>query len=426
MQTTRVVQAGSAALVFGIEWVPLLGDASGAGGLARRQGASHQILSGTPAAALGFARQLSRRQRWWAAADLFARQHARGSVAGVIALAPDCWHVLAAHEGVALVRADRSYPDQALAEAALADLRLTHPDIEIIPCPPRQGDGLPVSALQAWLGWSPAAPAMQRVRRVPGKRSLLAVTAGGLLLGAGTAWQSGSGGGPAAASPDREQAWVDALHVTLARRPVHGTEGSRRLLEALYRQPARVADWQLRGLQCESPENGLSWQCVSDYRRAGRLADNRGLLAHAPAGWRVDFPSLDRARVQWSFDLPARVPDPDALPPAQRLARDWASTLQGILPAFSALHLAPAQPLEVAPPRDQHGQPLPGSGRLPRVGVRALSVQGPLHSAGLLAPVARAVSWQRARLQIMPGAQPGLRTSRVTLHLEGVVYEKLS
>jgi hypothetical protein len=261
---------------------------------------------------------------------------------------------------------------------------------------------------------------MQRVRRRPALGSVLALLALAVALSAGGFWRAAARPAPA---PAAMAAWTQALNQTLARRPVHGPAGTRDLLHGLYRQPVHLAGWRLHSLRCEPGSGGVQWRCVSDYRRGRTDADNRGLLEAAPADWQIDFPSLDRAQARWPLTPTAVDVRPGQLPAGGILARDWASALQGILPAFSRIQVEPARPLAIAGPRDAEGRELPRPPEVPSLATRALQVQGPLQSASLLIPLAEAVSWHRVTLTFTPGARTGVRFSRLIVHLEGIAYE---
>ncbi|MGX5659123.1 hypothetical protein ACWKWV_05300 [Castellaniella ginsengisoli] len=420
-RVTRLVQVGGIPLAFGLDWVPLLGDPEDARTRAGGRGASHRVVSGDPPAALGLARGLPAGVACWSAADLLARRHPRGTVACVLPLETGLWHVLAAHEGVALARADRSYPDECLAREAIEALRRAHPKLALLAeCSGPDAAGLlPALARQA-AGHRPLEPVRRR-----GTWLALLVLAAGLSVAAWLRWDGGVDTAVASGS-DARAAWHAALAGTLARRPLHGEAGTRALLDAMYRQPARLGGWSLHDLRCQPRPDGTLWQCVGEYRRQGRRADNRALLRAAPVGWRLDFPSLDVARAAWTLPLPGSPPEPRGLPRAELVARDWASALQAVLSAFSVLRLEAARPLAVPAPHDQQGRALPLPEDFPSLSVRALRVEGPLRSGALLAPLAGAVSWHRAALTLAPHTRPGVRASRLILHLEGIVYENRS
>lgn len=423
MQTSQIVQVDRVPLAFGLDWVPLLGDeAAAAPSIARHHAATHLVLSGNPPAALGLARGLRHKGACWSAADLLARQHPTGTVVRLFALSPQRWHVLACHEGVALARADRSYPDRALACEAVETLRLSHPQLELLEDPASAA-----TDSGAWL---------RRLAQVAGSTAPLRPVARGLRRGfwAGAAslalvavlgriWFASAAAADDSASV--RLAWDRAFERVLARHPVHGPEGTRDLLRALYRQPVDVAGWVLQSVRCEGGLPGAPWHCLSEYRRAHAAADNRGLLQAAPTDWRLDFPSLDRAHARWPLALSGKPADRGTLPASPMLARDWASALQEVLPAFSGLQLEPPRPLAIPPPRDAEGRELARPDGLPALAIRALHLQGPLQSASLMVPLAQSVSWQKAVLTHAPGTRPGVRSSRLVLHLEGFIHESV-
>ncbi|HEX7386152.1 MAG TPA: hypothetical protein VF285_02615 [Castellaniella sp.] len=421
MQPSRVVQVDQVALVFGMEWVPLLGETTRVSSLARRSGASHRTVSGEPPAALGMAQGISRRKACWSAAALMAHGHPTGTLAWLFVLDADSWHVLACHEGVALVRADRSYPDRELAYRAVEALRVSYPHLEFLDATLRDGATEDRDVLRMLARESKSVPALHPVRRLFGMGVWVLVLTLVIMFAAGRFWWVRP------VAQDAEQvarvSWERALADAVVRRPIHGTEGTRDLLAVLYRQPFQLAGWRLQTLRCEPKGVERPWQCHGEYRRVLPHADNRGLMQAAPADWRLDFPSLDRALVRWSLSLASSLPDLGALPSSQVLERDWASALQDILPAFSKLQLEPARALSVTVPRDAQGRDLPRPESLQVPVTRVLRVQAPLQSISLLVPLARPVSWQKAVLTVAPAARAGLRTGRLILHLEGVVYE---
>ncbi|MFA5662465.1 hypothetical protein [Castellaniella sp.] len=419
MRAARVLLVDQKKLLCGLDWVPVLAESAFSRAQARRLGATLVVWSGEPPAALGLARGVPGRGRCWSLADLWARLYPEGSRACILALDTQTWHVLAAHQGVALVRGDRSYPSLELALASMQAMRLACPGLEMLPAPDPAG----VQALLHTLA-SQATPdlAMQPVRSSPVRRYGVPF---GLALGA-AAWLHTQAAQNTAISHATPPAvlWQEALDQALHGRFIHGAAGTRALLQTLYRQPVRLAGWDLLEVHCQPHMGGASWSCQADYRRQAQGADNRGLLEHAPGTWALEFSSLDRARAIWSVSVPARQVTPAALPRAHWVTRDWSSALQASLPAFHRLHLEPAHTLSVAAPQDAEGQPLaePSSG-LPAISMRGLQVEGPLRSGFLLTSMVESVSWHKLSLVVTTGVRPDLRTSRLTLRLEGVIYE---
>src|SRR3546814_11206296 len=83
-------------------------------------------------------------------------------------------------------------------------------------------------------------------------------------------------------------------------------------MEAFYRLPVKPAGWALTGARCLARAG--SWDCQADYRRTEPGASNDSFLGNAPDHWKVDFPSIDLARPNWTFASAAFLPaqsDPD-------------------------------------------------------------------------------------------------------------------
>src|SRR3546814_21140689 len=70
-------------------------------------------------------------------------------------------------------------------------------------------------------------------------------------------------------------------------------------MEAFYRLPVKPAGWALTGARCLARAG--SWDCQADYRRTEPGASNDSFLGNAPDHWKVDFPSIDLARPNWTF-----------------------------------------------------------------------------------------------------------------------------
>jgi hypothetical protein len=295
---------------------------------------------------------------------------------------------------------------------------MSYPHLSLHEDPPPGGeeDGR-TAGLQDLAKLSASVPPLQRVRRRAVRWVVLVLLALAAALFVAGFWRGSSP--PASLPLTAHAAWTLALDQTLARQPVHGPAGTRDLLQALYRQPVHLAGWRMQSLRCEPGSESPHWRCVGDYRRDHAAADNRGLLAAAPADWQLDFPSIDRARTRWALTPAAMPVQLDKLSANGMLARDWVSALQGILPAFSKIQVEPPRALAIPVPRDTQGRELPRPADLPALATRALQVQGPLQSASLLVPLAQEVSLRRVSLTFTHGARTGERASRFILHQEG-------
>ncbi|MER1968328.1 hypothetical protein [Castellaniella sp. GW247-6E4] len=417
----RIVRVGLVALVFGMDWLPLVGGRPDrlARRLARQHRASHAVLSGSDRAAVGLAR-LARGQgpaQPYSGAQIFALLNPRGTIAAILELDDGGLCVLAAHEGAVLSRSDRIYHDPTPARAVIDELRLAYPRLRDLSLPGSGGRGVRLEDLirhasdearlwrTPWRGWRHAGLV-------------------GLVVCAATPfiWQGLADARDGPQPIDAREAWARSQRLLLDRHRVHGPVGTRTLLTALYRQPAVLAGWRLRLLSCRLADDGL-WRCLGEYERADRRADNRGLLRRAPQDWHLDFPSLDLARASWTLTVPAQAPDRAQPPSVEGQARDWASQAQAILPAFAAFRLDARRSLEPAAPRDPGGAELPRPADLRRYALRELRIDGPLRSAALLIPISRHIGWRKAALSIIRQTVPGVSASPMNLHLEGALYE---
>ncbi|MGB3290365.1 MAG: hypothetical protein WBA83_13925, partial [Burkholderiaceae bacterium] len=220
---------------------------------------------------------------------------------------------------------------------------------------------------------------------------------------------------------DPEQAWRNAIAGSIHGRLIHGFQGTRALLEALYDLPVNAGGWRL--LQAECAPNGTRWRCRARYERRQTGASNQSLMDSSRAGWTLEFASLEQAEAAW--ETPA-----GGVPLAhQRLAdgkeneRRFVSALQGVQGGFAQLRVGKALPLPVSAPLDGQGRPIARPAHLPAYASRPVQVIGPLRSAGLLLPHLSSVAWNKAVLTLRELKTPGARDSGLTLTLQGVLYE---
>ncbi|HWL27295.1 MAG TPA: hypothetical protein VNQ97_00165, partial [Burkholderiaceae bacterium] len=226
---------------------------------------------------------------------------------------------------------------------------------------------------------------------------------------------------PVAQPVDARQAWQQAVATSVHRRYVHGSRGYAGLLEALYRLPGTIGGWTLSRAECLP--GGLQWQCHAFYGRRHPGASNETLMSRLPEGWQAEFTSMEQARVAWhvaesSAPLLGRHLNATADNDRQLLSR-----LQALGPAFSSVNVGKPLPLALAPPVDRHGTAIPRPAGLPVYLSRSFNLTGPLRSGSLLIPLAGSFSWTRAKLSLHDVAVPALKSSRLVLTLEGVLYE---
>src|SRR3546814_587630 len=169
-------------------------------------------------------------------------------------------------------------------------------------------------------------------------------------------------------------------------------------MDAFYRLPVKTAGWALTGARCLARAG--SWDCQADYRRTEPGASNDSFLGNAPDHWKVDFPSIDLARPNWTFASAALRLDqyvPDSI---RYNDRHLLSRFQSISSAFTRLHLGKPVLLAVAAPRNKHGAQIARPTHSPRYFTRAFRAEGPLRSGSLLLPYVSSIEWKKISIEI--------------------------
>jgi hypothetical protein len=331
--------------------------------------------------------------------------------------------LVAVHGGAVVARTDSVYRAPEDAALMLDELRRAYPHIVMLgepgaPVPP------PLAAIEA------ASSAQSRLQRIarwssicpwPIQGFIVALVLALLLPRLWGAVNEPVQGKPPALPVDVRQAWKQAVARSAHQRYVHGSKGYAALLQALYRLPGMIGGWKL--LRAECVPGGAQWQCQADYERRHPYASNDTFMRRAPAGWQPAFTSMEQASVAWrvaEFSVPLLGRH---LSPAADNDRQLLSQFQALRPAFASLSVGKSSPLALVPPLDHEGLPMARPSDLPIYLSRSFRVAGPLRSGSLLIPLAGSFSWTRAKLTLHDIPVPALKSSRLVLTLEGVLYE---
>ena len=413
-------------LAFGLEWLPLISGrtSSAAGRIARRHKATHVVLDGEAPASFGYG--LSRRalrhgsRTMYSAAQNMARLYPSGSVAAILPVLPEGHWLVAVHEGAVMARTDVVYRSPEQAMQALHALQQAHPRLVLLP----ESDGL---TLETVAGASDSGTALRDTGRRRRQWLLGAFLPAAALL----AWtlltkQAGLAAarpGPAVmdAGEIRSQ-WEAAVSLAEQDIVVHGVAATHAALRHFYDIPAVIAGWALVRASCSA--DGRAWRCGADYDRKRLDADNEGMLASAPPGWRLDFPSIDKAAASWSFRADVPPAEPHDIDSAAHHRRHVQSAWQGIRPAFSRMALGPPRQVEIPPPVDADGRPLPRPAGLRAYARKKVEFEGPLRSISLLLPHTRSIAWRSITLTLGEAAHPTLLSSRLRVMFHGDLYER--
>lgn len=412
-------------LVFGMEWFPLLGSHPDAQArtLARRRRAAHRVVCSGGAAAVGLLRGgLPRKggQRQCSAAAAFAALHPVGTVAAVLPFPGGRHWLVAVHEGAVMTHADQVFAGLSQLHDTLRVLREAHPGLVL------HEENHPASGLlDALFETARERGALIRAARPAGGSAAVVSAAlifaiGFLASGLGPSSWHGAGRNEPVLPVDAAAAWSDAVAASARPHAVHGVAGLGALLDAVHEAPADLAGWRLIQIDCRPAK--AHWSCRSRYRREGD-SDNLDFLAAAHPHWTVSFDPMEGAEAGWSAPMSALPLGAVALHRPQHNEAWLMSALQAMLPAFSELRLEAPQALPLSAPLDEQRRPLPRPPEVAGYRRRALRVQAPLRSLGLLLPETVHVSWERFQLQIAPVDSPTLRSSSLRVSLSGVLYE---
>lgn len=415
------------ALVFGMDWVPLIGPRArhGAYRLARRYRATHLSFSeGAGSAAVGLATIPSgsapMREAPRAAARCLAHLFPSGAVALVLEVPGGQFWFAAIHDGVVVTGTDALYGDLVAARAAVESVGRAFPQLVLLGAP----NAPPAPDLFVLGATAGEHLSLTRVPRIGAAVRMATFLALVVAVVAGPKWLWQHRGPPPIDSakgmpPPPEADWARAEKAALEARVVHGIVGTRLVIDIFHDLPIAVAGWGLARAECV-PEH-LDWRCYADYRRGIAGGDNDTLLHRVPTGWHLAFPSLDRVTANWRVSgggaaLDSLIPDT-----ARRNDQFLLSQFQALSSAFAQLDFGRSAALPVAPPRD--GRAISRPARLPRRALRPVRIAGPLRSAGLLPSISSFMEWSRVRLTLDDGRRPSVASSRFMIFFEGVLHE---
>lgn len=414
-----ILERDGVALVFGIEWLPLLGAhmERQAAGLARQRKAAYRVVSAGEAASVGLLYgKRFRGARLCSAAAVFAARHRSGTTAAVLALPNGRHWLVAVHEAAVITLGDQCLDSIERIHHALAQLRDAHPGLVLqhVASSEDMLDELFGSAMHVGqlMGMSLRAAALR-----PAVLGTVTLILAGSVVGHRYMLDRAS---PSEAAPDPTQVWQLLMDEVAEKHPVHGVVGAYALYDALLGVPVALSGWSLAHAECV-PEGG-QWQCRVRYRRTPE-AVNQDLIQAAPADWAVTFDPMEGAEAVWSVPMPTQALASVGLRATSQNDVRLLSVLQTLLPAFSELRVEASKPLAFRAPLDSRRQAIPRPRHMPLYHTRGIRLQAPLRSLSLLLPEMAHMSWQRVVLNVASIDQPSLRSSGLRISLTGSLYE---
>ena len=429
MSDLLILPVSSTCLVFGLDWLPLISGRARQAALktARQHRATHLVIAGDAAAAVGFAalkleRKL-RKEPLYSAAQNVARLFSTGTIALLLELDSANFWLVAVHEGAVVARTDKLYGSSSEALLRLDELRQAYPQLVILGTEPSpESLGLPAIAA--------ASDGQTRLVTVSRRHSFLPppvqwfFVALLLVLLVPRLWVLVDAA-ITVESPDQAVdpalAWQQAVSAATRKIMVHGVHGTDTILQDLYRLPVWLAGWALVEASCAY--QSLEWRCQARYDRRNAEASNEQLLARAPPGWSIEFITIDHAQPVWRVKATGLPLAAELLKSRVGNERHLFSSLQSIRPAFVQMKMGRPQVLKISPPRDAKGQVISKPADLPTYLVRSVQFDGPLRSASLLLPNTASMSWNKVFISVREGERVALKSSRITVSFQGDLYE---
>ena len=429
MSEPFVLPLHTATLVFGLDWLPLIGRKPHhlANKVARQHRATHMVFARDIGTSVGLVTlkqvRSSPKAVLHSAAQNIGRLYSRGTFAMLLDIEQaGCW-LVAVHDGAVIARTDRLYPSRDDAHGALEDLRQAYPHITVM----GESQAKPSPALTEI---EAASSPQSRLLRVGRQRLALPLPVQGFILALllvllvprlWQVWAASTPESPVSTVVDARLAWQEALERAARHQFVHGVDGTRELLETLYSLPTGLAGWVLSRAECVG--QARQWHCHARYERRHKEASNDLLLRAAPQHWTMAFPSMDVARPAWTIEIPAQALTHVPLRSTKHIERYLFSSLQSIQSLYTRMQFGQPQPLAVTVPLDKEGQPFVRPGDLSPPLTRSVVVEGPLRSTGLFVSHTASMAWKKVVLTIEDVKTPALRNSRLMSSFEGVLYE---
>lgn len=420
-------------LVFGLDWLPLLGASTRQHALkkARRHGASHFVMASEHTAAMGLAKLSepvlkSQGSTCHSAAQVVASLYPTGTIALLLGLEPGVWWLVAVHEGAVVARTDLLFTSPDQASVIMSELRAAYTQLRVMDT---RIAGQTVPGLVQLVQVSDERSLLWRVSR--SSRALRICAVGTLIavLVVGVVLSNNPGGwlgyaeqaSPPLNAAAQWDAWEQSRKAGTRGVFIHASVGMERALSALYQIPVTLAGWRLGRVECRPHDR--QWRCTAFYRRSSREADNQGFVAHAPGQWVLRFPDVDSVEADWVVEQSATPLADSPLDNAHQADRTWLSRLQQVSAAFTTLKSASATEIVVPAPVDPHGVVIPRPDKFPFYQRRPIQIDGPLRSFSLLIANLAGVRWQRLILTIRDLEEPTLLQSRLHLSAQGDRYE---
>lgn len=416
-------------LVFGLDWMPLVGgDPTKLGRQrARSLRSTHYLVSGGLAAVVGCGivpkeklgisnAHAARNRPLHAAAAIFASAHQEGVIAAVSFVPAMGYWLVAANSGLVLAQTDRWFESADEADAALLGLKGRFPNLLVQRYALLDASNQP-DWMRANLGIE------TRLQRIPARGRLSFMLAG---FGIVTAvffrlWSHDPTPDPGILPQESpNELWQRVLERFAHAHPVHHPEQLFKVVHAWHQAPVSPGGWMLQQIACEP--SIMDWHCVARYQRTHRLALSQHLDAAKPEGWTIEFPDLDHGTMRWKVLDAASLFELTS--PSVSL-KDWLSYLQSVTPVFESIQIGTGTAITIPAPTDRQGMALNKPSYIKTLKRRMISIKGPLRSISALRGLSVPVRWRSLQLEIGAVTGKGINSSALTVSLTGDVFEQI-
>ena len=414
-------------LVFGLDWMPLVGGDPITLGRQRARSlrATHYLIKGGMTAVVGCgivhkadvsdSSNLPERTRsLHAAGAIFALAHQEGVIAAICFVPDRGYWFVAANGGLVLAHTDRWFDSIDEADAALLVLKERFPNLKVL-----RYALLDASLQPEWMRANLCG--QTRLQKLPLRKHLSLSLIGFGLFAMGLLWLEF----PKETADVRVQPqendrvlWQRVLDRFATAHPIHPPEQLFKVIHAWHQAPISPGGWKLQQIVCE-PSN-MDWHCAARYQRKQRLAMSRLLDAAKPEGWTVDFPDLDHGVMHWkvlhaasAFELAS---------PSVSL-KDWLSYLQSVSPVFESIQIGSGTQITLPAPVNSLGMVAEKPAFIKPMKRRMISIKGPLRSVSVLQGLLAPVRWRSLKLELGAVVGQGIRRSALTVSLTGDVFE---
>lgn len=414
-------------LVFGLDWMPLVGGEPTKLGRQRARSlrSTHYLITGGLAAVVGCGiipkeksgvsyAPAARNRPLHAAAAIFASAHQEGVIAAVSFIPAMGYWFVAANGGLVLAQTDRWFESADEADAALLVLKERFPKLQV-----QRYALLDTSNQPEWIRANISI--QTRLQRMParGRVSLMLAGFGILTAVFFRLWSYDTTSDPGTVPQESaSELWQRVLERFAHAHPVHHPEQLLKVVHAWHQAPVSPGGWMLQQIACEP--SSMDWHCVARYQRTHRLALSQHLDAAKPVDWTIEFPDLDHGMMRW------KVLDAGSLfeltPPSVSL-KDWLSYLQSVTPVFESIQIGTGTPITIPAPIDRQGMALHRPSHIKPLKRRMISIKGPLRSISALRGLSVPVRWRSLQLEIGAVTGKGINRSALTVSLTGDVFE---